>query len=70
MIEFSNGMDVRCRSVNRPMVARIYLGQFFGGWRYCVIGTQYGYWHTTSGDVRTWKTASGAYRAIKRYTPL
>ncbi len=37
---------------------------------YCVIGTAYGYLHNSSGDIRTWKTASGARRAAKAYVPL
>jgi hypothetical protein len=34
---------------------------------YCVIGTDYGFLHNAFGDVRTWKSASGARRAAKRY---
>lgn len=38
---------------------------FHGDW--AIVGTDYGYLHTTSGDVRTWKTRSGARKALKRY---
>ena len=69
MLTFETGMDSRCRSVSVPTVARIRVDTALS-YRYCVIGTQYGYWHTATGDVRTWKTASGAYRALKRYAPL
>ncbi len=48
--------------------ARFHMGG--GRYRFIVIGTAYGYWHTTGGDVRTWKTASGARKAAKRYVPL
>jgi hypothetical protein len=34
---------------------------------YCVLGTNYGYLRTTSGDVRIWKSASGAYRVARKY---
>ncbi len=69
MLTFENGMDSRCRDAAAPTVARFRVSSS-AGYRYCVIGTQYGYWHTSGGDVRTWQTSSGAYRAIKRYTPL
>lgn len=38
--------------------------------RYAVIGTNYGFLHTTSGDIATWKTASGARHAAKRYMQI
>lgn len=65
MITFENGIDIRCRNVLAPSVARIRVRD--NVYVYCVIGTAYGYWHTTGGDVRIWQTASGAYRAVKRY---
>jgi hypothetical protein len=48
---------------NKPQVIRFHD-------RFAVIGTAYRYLHTTSGDWATWKTASGARKAIKRYIPL
>jgi hypothetical protein len=48
---------------NKPQVIRFYD-------RFAVVGTAYGHLHTTSGDWATWKTASGARKAIKRYVPL
>jgi hypothetical protein len=66
MITFEHGMDIRCREVATPTVARYHIGD--GVYRYCVIGTQY--WHTSAGDVRTWSSVGGAYKAIKRYQPL
>ena len=68
MITFESGMDSRCREFTVPTVARFHMGD--GAYRFVVIGTQYGYWHTTGGDVRTWQTYSGARRAIRNYHPL
>ena len=75
MITFENGLDIRCRQVENPQVARIQItlaanrnvGEVY---RYCVIGTPYGFWHTSGGDVRTWQTYSGARRALLRYVPI
>ena len=60
MIKFDNGIDGRSRDFNVPTVARF-------GDRFCVVGTEYGHIHTTSGDVKTWGSYSGAYRAMKNY---
>lgn len=68
MLVFENGMDIRARTAPAPEVAKFHIGN--GKYEYCVIGTQYGHIHTIGGDVRTWKTASGARHAIKRYVPL
>lgn len=68
MITFENGMDARCRDAQSPTVARFRVTGT--QYRYCVIGTQYGFWHTSGGDVRTWQTASGARQAAKRYVSL
>lgn len=67
MITFEHGIDARCREPLSPCVARLRVAD---GYRFIVIGTQYGYWRTTGGDVRTWATVSGACKAIKRYVPL
>jgi len=68
MITFENGLDFRCRQQSAPAVARFYVGA--GVYRFVVIGTAYGHWHTVGGDIRTWKTYSGANKARKRYVPL
>lgn len=78
MVTFENGIDVRCRSVSVPTVARFRIDNpncvLHKGtapeYRYCVIGTQYGYIHTSCGDVRTWKSYSGARRFARNYVPL
>lgn len=68
MLTFENGIDLRCRKANTPTVARLHVGR--GEYRFIVIGTPYGYWHTTGGDIRTWKTYGGARRAALRYVPV
>jgi hypothetical protein len=68
LVTFHNGMDERCRQMRGPCVARFHVTPT--DVRYCIIGTQYGYLHTTGGDVRTWGSYSGALQALKRYVPL
>lgn len=63
MLKFEKAIDARCRAPSRPEVAML-------DHHYIVIGTQYGYLRTAAGDVRTWKTYSGARKAVKRYVPL
>jgi hypothetical protein len=36
------------------------------GWDYGVVGTDYGYLHNTLGSKRLWKSASSAYRWIRK----
>ena len=69
MITFENGIDHRAREAKKPTVAKFNMGGA-GCYRYVVIGTNYGYIHTTSGDIRTWKSKSGAYRAARNYVGL
>lgn len=38
--------------------------------RYFIAGTEYGVWRTSSGDLRTWGSASGARKALKRYAAI
>jgi hypothetical protein len=38
--------------------------------RFAVIGTPYGFLHTSAGDWRLWKSASGARRAAAKYRAL
>ena len=37
---------------------------------FCVVGTAYGHLHNTSGDMRLWKSYSGAYKVAKQYKPF
>lgn len=68
MITFENGLDIRTRQQPAPTVARIRVQG--AEYRYCVIGTQYGHIHTTGGDVRTWRSYSGARRFLRNYQPF
>lgn len=65
MITFENGLDIRTRQQSKPTVAKIRVTD--SEYRYCVIGTDYGHLHTISGDVKTWKSYSGAHKAAKNY---
>ena len=38
--------------------------------RFAVIGTTYGWLHNASGDIRTWKSESGARAGAKRYVGI
>ena len=38
--------------------------------RFIVAGTDYGYLHTSAGDMRFWRSASGARRAAKLYRAI
>jgi hypothetical protein len=64
MITFTNGIDSRTREVS-PQIAAFYVTD--NDLRYCIIGTDYGHIHTTSGDVRTWRSQSGARRFLRQY---
>ncbi len=68
MITFESVVDIRCRQVDKPQIAKLRI--VGSAYRFIVIGTQYGYIRTTGGDVRTWQTRSGAARFLKRYVPL
>jgi len=75
MITFENGIDLRARTATKPQVARFRLNRASHGkttpnaneYVYCVIGTAYGYIHTSSGTVRTWLSYSGAHKAKCQY---
>lgn len=53
-----------------PRVACVDFGHGDGKPRYCIIGTEYGYMHTAGGDVRTWRSYSGARRVLRRYLEI
>jgi hypothetical protein len=65
MIEFKSGIDARARAPKQPTVAKFWVTN--DKLAYCVIGTDYGYIHTSAGDVRVWNSRSGAYKAAKDY---
>jgi len=68
MITFENGLDIRTRQQAKPCIAKFHIGD--AEYRYVVIGTDYGHIHTSSGDVRTWKSYSGAYKFLCKYQPF
>lgn len=65
LITFENGLDIRTRQATKPTVARFKVSQ--GVYRFIVIGTDYGHLHTIGGDVKTWESYSGAYKAARNY---
>jgi hypothetical protein len=64
MLSFENGLDIRTRQVT-PQVAKFRVSG--NDWRFCIVGTAYGHIHTTGGDVRTWRSYSGARRFLVEY---
>ena len=68
-------IDIQPRSYTKPTVVRFRTPTSQFSWagpvrvKYAVCGTEYGYLHTTAGDVRTWNSYSGARRAAKNYRP-
>lgn len=68
MLTFEQGMDIRCREVTKSQVTKFAMGD--GSYRYVIIGTEYGFIHTTAGDVRTWLSASGARRFLAHYRKI
>ena len=71
---FHGGIDASCRDFTEPTVAKLFStprpGEYPYQFVFIVVGTQYGYLRTTGGDVRTWRSYSGARRAARRYVPL
>lgn len=58
--------DFSPRAFARPTVVLVDFGGKNGP-EYCVAGTDYGYLHTTGGDIRTWRSYSGARRVCRAY---
>ncbi len=67
MITFTSGLDSRTRQAN-PCVAKLQIAN--NRFVFVVIGTAYGHIHTAGGDIRTWKSYSGARRFAKNYKPF
>jgi hypothetical protein len=67
-----DGSDAKLRS-GEPRVGMIHLYAPFTDTivdtKYCLIGTDYGYVHTSAGDVRTWDTISGAKKWLAQNYP-
>lgn len=68
MITFKTGMDARCRDAKQASTAQFAMGD--GTYQYCVIGTEYGYIHTSGGAVRVWKSRGGADKFAQSYRNL
>lgn len=68
MITFADGMDSRSRIPKKATVAKFVVKP--GDVRYVVIGTSYGHARTSGGDVRTWKSYSGARKYASSYKPF
>jgi hypothetical protein len=77
MFTFINHLDARLHGA-APQVARIELTMRTYATdsivatdttvtKYICIGTEYNYIHTSSGDVRTWDSYSGARKFLVRY---
>lgn len=62
--------DVNPRAYAKPTALLVDFGHADGHPRFCVVGTEYGYLHTAGGDVRTWRSKSGAQRAIRNYASV
>ena len=63
MLTFETGLDIRAREASKPTIARFNMGN--GIYKYCIVGTDYGHIHISSGDVRVWGSYQGAYKFIK-----
>ena len=61
--------DVNPRDYQNPTALLVDFGHADGAPRWCIVGTTYGFLHTTSGDIRTWRSYSGARRAARSYQP-
>ncbi len=59
--------DVNPRAYPAPRALLVDFGHSDGLPRWCIVGTDYGYLHTTGGDIRTWRSNSGANRAARQY---
>jgi hypothetical protein len=66
MITFHETVDYRVRQ-SSPQVAKINRN---GDIAYIIIGTPYGCHHKTNGDIREWKSFSGASKALRRYSKI
>ncbi|CAB4141051.1 hypothetical protein UFOVP411_31 [uncultured Caudovirales phage] len=53
--------------ITKPFIVRL---TDVGGTCYFIAGTAYGVLRGTGGDLRTWKTSSGARKALKRYSAI
>ena len=71
LVTFYGSLDSRSWAATKPTVARLIRRFSTAGieTRYVVIGTAYGHIHTANGDIRTWRSYSGARKAVRNYKP-
>jgi len=68
--------DISPRSYTKPTVVRFRTPVRQFSWSgpvrvlYAVCGTDYGYIHNIDGDVRVWRTYSGAYKAMRKHVSI
>jgi hypothetical protein len=62
-----NWRDVNPRAFSTPRVSLVDFGHADGRPRFCIVGTDYGFMHNTGGDVRTWRSYSGAQKVCRAY---
>ncbi len=67
MIEFQTVVDIRSREPKRPTVAKLIID---GDVYFVVIGLAHGAMRTPHGTVAKWRSASGAYRAARKWTAI
>lgn len=69
-------IDINPREYPKPTIVRFRTPTSRFSWGpptkvlYAVVGTDYGYLHTSGGDVRVWNSYSGAYKAMRKYSPF
>lgn len=69
-------MPKRPREYEKPTIVRFLSHHKQFDWEpeprvlFAIVGTDYGYVHTAGGDVRTWRSYSGARRFLRGYSPL
>ena len=61
-----NWTKMQPRSYSKPTVVCVDF-DYPVGIKYCLAGCAYGYLYTTSGDIKTWNSYSGAWRVKKLY---
>lgn len=75
MITFDAFLDHRTREQDKPCIAKLKLHSYsamygaFTNTYYIIIGTEYGALHKTNGDLYTWDTYGGAYKALNKKFP-
>jgi hypothetical protein len=71
-----SGLDKSPYDYKKPTVVRFLSHKKNYSWEpeprilFAVVGTEYGYLHTSAGDVRTWCSYSGTRKAAIKYIPF